>query len=118
MFNVFDTFGRFLGGFNPLMIEIDRRFWLQFLGFSRILLVALPICVEVGLFSNSDGLQNGLILLNPVLLAITNGYVQTIFACYAATIVSKTDAEEGHSLALGNLIGISITLGISVGGLL
>ena len=73
----------------------------------------------MGGFSGSTSLQDGLVIFDPFILALTNGYVQTIFACYAATVVANTgEAQEGHSLALGNLLAIAITLGISIGGLL
>ena len=52
LFNIFDTVGRTLGGITPLMIDIEKRFWLHFFAFSRIILVTLPIMVEVGVFSD------------------------------------------------------------------
>ena len=52
LFNTFDTLGRFLGGFGPLMIDIKRRFWLNLLALSRIFIVVLVILVAVGIFSD------------------------------------------------------------------
>ena len=52
LFNIFDTVGRALGGYKPLMIDIEKRIWLHSFAFSRVLLVALPIMVEIGVFSN------------------------------------------------------------------
>jgi len=118
LFNIFDVVGRTLGGLPSIMISSERRFWLHSFAFARLLIVTLAILVQLGVFSGSQETQNTIVILDPFLLAITNGYVQTIFACYAAAAVSKTDAQEGHSLALGNLLGIAITLGISMGGLL
>ena len=66
----------------------------------------------------SIGTQNFFVLFDPLLLALTNGYVQTIFACYSAVLVSKTGSQEGYTKALGSLIALSLTLGISVGGVL
>ena len=57
-------------------------------------------------------------LLDPVLLALSNGYVQTIFACHASGLVARKDTQDGYSVALGNLIAIAITSGISVGGII
>ena len=118
LFNIFDTVGRTLGGINCIMISINKSGYLHIFAFSRVSIVILAILIEVGVFSESSSLQNWLIILNPILLAATNGYVQTICACYAATLVSVTNASEGHARALGNLIGIAITLGLAVGGLL
>ena len=118
MFNVFDVIGRTIGGIPMFMIDIERRFLLHLFAFSRILIIVLVIVVSVGAFSDSLQVQNGLIIFDPFLLAITNGYVQTIFSCYAASLVSKTQITEYHSIALGNLLAIALTLGISVGGLL
>ena len=118
LFNVFDTAGRSIGGYTPLMIGMEETFLLHLFAFSRILIVIMAIMIEVGIFSGNLTAQNWLIIVNPMLLALTNGYVQTIFACYAATAVSKNNVSDGQARALGSLIALAMTLGIAAGGLL
>ena len=97
LFNIFDTIGRTLGGLGSLMISIDKTHFLHILAFSRILIVIMAIMIEVGVFSDNTSVQNWLIILNPIVLAVTNGYVQTISACYSATLVSRTNANDRHA---------------------
>ena len=118
LFNSFDFTGRTLGGIESLQISIKRPFWLHGFAFSRIAFVILAILIEIGLFDDSLGLQDWLIILNPIFLAVTNGYVQTIFSCYASSIVSNAELDDEYILALGSLIAVSLTMGISTGGLL
>ena len=100
------------------MISMNKLHLLHIFAVSRVAIVLLAIMIEIGVFSEWPEVQNWLIIVNPVILAVTNGYVQTQCVCYAANMVSKTNASEGHSQALGNLIGIAITMGLAVGGLL
>ena len=75
MFNIFDTLGRSIGGYTPLMIDIENKVLLHLLAFSRIMIVLLAIMIEVGVFSDNTTVQDWLIFINPVILALTNGYV-------------------------------------------
>ena len=54
LFNVFDTLGRSIGGYPPLMISMEKTFQLHLLAFSRILIVMLAIMIEVGVFSENQ----------------------------------------------------------------
>ena len=75
LFNIFDTVGRTLGGISSVMIGMNKMPYLHSFAFSRILIVLLAILVEVGMFDSVPELQNWLIILNPIILAVTNGYV-------------------------------------------
>lgn len=75
LFNIFDTVGRTLGGINSLMIGMNKMPYLHTFAFSRVLIVLLAILTEVGVFDSVPGLQNWLIILIPIILAVTNGYV-------------------------------------------
>ena len=86
LFNICDVIGRYLGG--CLMIDIKSTFLLHFFAFSRILIIALAIAVQLDMLQDYVFVQNFFIIFDPMILAITNGYVQTIFACYSAMIVS------------------------------
>ena len=75
LFNIFDTVGRTLGGINSIMIGMNKMTYLHTFAFSRVLIVLLAILTEVGVFESVPELQNWLIILIPIILAVTNGYV-------------------------------------------
>ena len=87
LFNLFDVVGRTLGGIEMFMISAERKFWLHFFALSRSVIVVLTIMIGCGVFDNNSTAENALIIFIPIILAITNGYVQTIFAVYAAVEV-------------------------------
>ena len=97
LFNLFDVVGRTLGGIERLMISAERKFWLHFFALSRIAIVVLTIMIGCGIFDKNSTAENCLIIFIPIVLAVTNGYVQTIFAVYAAAEVQKTYADDGYS---------------------
>ena len=81
---------------------------IHIVGFGRMVGIAIAILIMMKVFK-----ADWLVIVNTMLFAISNGYVQTICCIYAASGV-----DESHSQAIGNLIVIAITLGVSVGGLI
>ena len=72
-FNVFDTLGRFVGGYPAFQISMTNRLWIQVIGFGRLPLAALAIIIMVYQVS-----YVWLIMTNLCLFAFTNGYLAAI----------------------------------------
>ena len=82
-FNIFDTVGRFIGGVPSLMLKKESPL-IHALGFGRLIFVAIAILIQVGLIT-----QTSVIIINMVLFALTNGYIQTLACVYAANMVPE-----------------------------
>ena len=107
LFNIFDTLGRYIGGIGMFMFQA-KGFGIHLVGFGRILGIVIAILIMIKTISGDFAVYS-----NTIVFALTNGYIQTICCCHAASLV-----DEHESNALGNLFTIAITLGVSVGGLL
>jgi hypothetical protein len=105
IFNLFDTLGRYIGGLEKLQIRSNTI--INGLGFFRLVFVGISV-----MFMVLQNQQAVVLITNLALLAVTNGYLQSVCCCHAPALVSEREQET-----LGNLIVIMITLGCSVGGL-
>ena len=77
-------------------------------GFARLVFVALSIVIMLNQVETTWAVVGNL-----GLFAASNGYLQSLFCCYAP---AKVDQQEQETL--GNLMVIMITMGVSVGGLI
>lgn len=108
VFNVGDTIGRYIGGVPIFQIPIGNTKLMHVLGFARLIFVVISILIMLWQI-HSPLIQ----ISNLILFAFSNGYLSSIFFCFAPAVVDDSEQDQ-----LGNLMVIMITLGVSVGGLI
>ena len=107
-----DTTGRYFGGNEKFYCS---KLTMKILAFMRLINVALFIlCFKLGdefLYSTFGDIIK---ILNVMVFAFLNGYLQTLCSCWAPDEITDTKKRD----KVGQMVGLSVNFGIITGSLI